>query len=151
MTASDTEQLSLLVGRKRDCLAQLRELGRRQIELIAAGDLGQLLKVLAGKQRLLAGLQTIEHELNPFRDQNPEDRSWRSPADRDACARLLTHCNSLLAEIMEQERQSERQLIEHRDEAASRLHGSQAASQARGAYAAQTHGITGQIDLSSDA
>ena len=40
-----------------------------------------LLKLLAAKQTVLDQLQQVERQLDPFRDEDPEARVWRSPAD----------------------------------------------------------------------
>ncbi|HEY5312807.1 MAG TPA: hypothetical protein VIK18_09815, partial [Pirellulales bacterium] len=60
MAFVETHLLAELLGRKHDCLAQLYELGGQQLALVESGDITQLLKVLAAKQRLLARLQEIE-------------------------------------------------------------------------------------------
>ena len=150
MTRFDTEQLAHCMTRRHECLGQLCELGRRQLELIASSDLGTLLKVLSVKQRLLVNLQAIERELDPFREQAPEARVWQSSDDRDRCSRLAAECQVFLREIVQQEKQSERQLIEHRDDAAHRLQGAHTAAQACGAYAADVGSLSGHLDLSSD-
>jgi hypothetical protein len=150
MTAWDTDQLADLVRRKHDCLARLHELGRSQVNLVAAGELNELLLVLSGKQQLLEHLQMIERQLDPFRDQAPELRRWRSSEHREQCAALIESCEALLAEIVEQERRSETQLCLRRDETAARLQGAHLASRARGAYANSTSGDAVQLDFYSE-
>jgi hypothetical protein len=139
MDRLDTDVLAQLVAGKLDCLSQLRALGVRQLEAIAAGDLTALLRVLAGKQRLLARLQELETQLAPFRGQPPEERVWRDPADRERCARMADVCTALLAEIVEQERQSENRLLVRRDQAAAQLQGMHRSGEAQGAYRADPH------------
>jgi hypothetical protein len=136
MDRLETDELAQLVAARLECLSQLRTLGARQLELVAVGDLTALLRVLAGKQRLLMRLQSLEAELAPFRDQPPEGRVWRTPADRQRCARMAELCTTLLAEILEQERQSEQQLQIRRDEASAQLQGMHRAGQAFDAYGA---------------
>src|SRR5260370_4930515 len=97
-----TDILADLVGKKHDLLVQLRDVGLRQMELIEGADMTQLLKLLSSKQRLLGGLQGVERELNPFRQQHPDDRVWRSPADRQRCAEMPARCEALFAEVVEQ-------------------------------------------------
>jgi hypothetical protein len=150
MTAWDTDQLADLIRRKHDCLAKLHELGRSQLSLVDDGELSKLLVVLAGKQQLLEHLQTIERQLDPFRDQDQESRRWRSPEDRRRCAEQIECCEALLVEIMEQERSSETQLCHRRDEAAARLQGAHVASQARGAYETSTPGGSVHLDFYSE-
>ena len=85
----DTAKLTKLLADKCQLLTQLRQLGARQFQSIDTADLSQLLNLLAAKQRLIGGLQTIEQQLDPYREQSPDEREWASPADRQQCASLL--------------------------------------------------------------
>lgn len=145
----DTDVLVQLAGAKRACLTQLRDMGKRQLDLIECGNTTGLLDVLSAKQRPLIELQRIERALDPFRGQDPEKRRWRTPADRAACARLVEECETMLSEIVRREKQCESVLTRQRDEAAVRLQGFHVAGQACGAYTAATHVQTSQLDLSS--
>lgn len=150
MPAFETDVLAELIGGKRACLVQLREMGRRQLELIDEGDMTTLLDVLTGKQRLLDKLQQIERALDPFRGQDPERRRWRTAEARSQCTEQLDQCERLLAEIISQEKCSEGTLLKRRDEAASRLQNAHLAGQAREAYTAQPYSRVKQIDLFSN-
>ena len=150
MTAFETDALAELIRSKRACLVELREMGRRQLELIRRGDMTALLDVLAAKQRWLMKLQQIERALDPFRDQDPDRRRWRTPEDRSLCAEQLQECESLLSEIVRQEKCSEGALTRRRDEAAARLQEAHLAGQARGAYTAEPQSQMNQLDLLSD-
>lgn len=146
-----TDTLTALVRQKLDCLNQLWRLSGQQNELIEGGDISQLLKVLAAKQRLLNNLQVTEQQLNPFRDDDPEQRTWRSQEDRQHCAAMIEACEQLLAKVMQHEQQCEGQLRHRRDEAAQRLQGAHVASQARDAYAQHpSSNPTGNLDISSE-
>jgi len=151
MTTLETDTLAELVRTKHRCLLQLRDLGRRQSELIETGDMTALLDLLAVKQRLLLRLQQIERELEPFRGQDADGRHWRSLQDRQACVERLRQCEGLLAEIVAREKSSESTLKGRRDEAAAKLHGVHDAETARGAYGSLAPGKTNQLDLLSDA
>lgn len=150
MTSLDTDILSELIERKHGLLVQLRDLGRRQLQLIEANDLTQLLKLLASKQKLLTELQGVERHLDPFRLQDPEARVWRAAEDRDRCAQLAAQCEAVRADIVQTEKASETRLTFRRDEAASRLQGVHQASQIRHAYAQPIEYARNQLDLSSD-
>ncbi|MHC4400130.1 MAG: hypothetical protein ACYTG0_10665 [Planctomycetota bacterium] len=151
MTTLETDSLAELIRRKLDCLAQVLELGRKQLALVEADRMSELLDVLAAKQRLLVELERIEKGLEPFRGQDPEVRPWRTPEARRACANQLRQCEALLGEIVRQERQSERELIRRRDEVAAQLQEAHRASQARGAYTAQAQPELSRLDLASEA
>lgn len=143
-----TDLLSDLIRRKHNCLLHLRDLGQRQLDLVRQGSMDELLDLLAAKQHLLAELQRIERGLDPFRDEDPDQRAWHAPEDRQRCAQELARCDALLAEIMAQEKQSEQELIRRRDEAARRLQGVHTAAQARRAYA-DGRPATAGLDLTS--
>jgi hypothetical protein len=137
MTTLDTEQLAALVAAKLQVVEIVVRLGRRQLELVEAGDAVVLLKLLAAKQTVLDKLQAPERQLDPFREQEPEARVWRSPAHRRQCQAQAERCAALLAEAMELEKRGEAAMIARRDDAAQALSAVQSAADARAAYAAE--------------
>lgn len=149
MSLMESHLLAEIVGRKHDCLLQLRELGRQQYELIGAGQMTQLLKLLSVKQQLIHQLQSLEQELDPFRGQDPAARQWSTPEARGACARLIESSQELFNEIMGCERESEQLLSRRRDETAERLRSAHYASAARQAYTGSSDEPGGYVDLSS--
>jgi len=145
-----TDHLRALLEQKHEQLQQLRDLGMRQLERIDAGDMTMLMKILAGKQRLLAELQTIEHRLDPFRTEAPESRVWRNRSERDHCAQLMTRCQLLFSEVIAQEREAELRLSQQRDDAERQLHGMHPAAGARGAYLQDTAMCVSSFDLATE-
>jgi len=125
-------------------------MGQKQLELVGKGTMTELLDLLSTKQRMLGELQRIERALDPFRGQDPQTRRWHSPEQRRQCARELAECESLVGEIVERERQSQRELTRRRDEVAAQLEGLHRAARARGAYADHPRPGASQIDLSSE-
>jgi flagellar biosynthesis/type III secretory pathway chaperone len=150
MQLLDTNTLTKTLFSKCELLVQLRKLGVQQNELIDAGELGQLLGLLAEKQRLLDSLQKIERQLDPFRAQSPGDRDWNSEEDRRRGAELAAACEKLLAEVAEAERQSATKLMLRRNEAATQLQAVHFAVQARAAYVATERPGFSQVDLSAE-
>jgi hypothetical protein len=150
MTHLETDVLAELIRKKRDRLLDLREMGKRQMELVCDGEMARLLDVLAAKQRVLNDLQRVERDLDPFRGQDPEQRRWRNAKSRAECAKMLDECQQLLRETVEQERQSEAALTVRRDEAAVKLEGAHMAGRARGAYINQGGTTISQLDLTSE-
>jgi hypothetical protein len=132
--ATSTDKLAELVGSKHDCLCALKELSRQQAELISGGDLGSLMKLLAAKQRYINELRQIDRLLEPFRQQDPEQRPWPSIELRQQCAQQAKRCETLLREIVAQEERCDAILRRRRDETAQQLQGMHQASQARAAY-----------------
>ncbi len=150
MTFHETDLLIALIAKKQECLAQLCDLGARQLELIDDGDLTQLLKVLSAKQHVIGALQGIEKDLDPFSNQDPSERQWRSTEDRTHCAEQAAACQHLLGEIVLKEKESESRLTKRRDAVAVQLHDAHVAGKARGAYFAQSGLKTGMLDVTSD-
>jgi hypothetical protein len=142
-----TALLTERMEQKRALLGQLRDLGLHQAALIGAGDMTQLLKLLAAKQRLLAALQSLERELDRFRGDDPETRMWTSPEHRRRCADTAAACEELLRAIVEQERQSESQMRLRREEAAVQLQGAHSAAEVHHAYLAEPFPASSQLDL----
>jgi hypothetical protein len=149
MPLLETDVLAGLIARKHKCLLQLRELGMRQRGFIDGGQMTSLLDVLAVKQRILGDLQQIERDLTAFRGQDPETRRWRTPDDRRRCAAQLGECQRMLAEIIEQEKQSEHVLVRRRDEVAVQLQGVNMAGRARAAYVQFPSTPVSHLDLTS--
>jgi hypothetical protein len=145
-----TDLLAELIDAKRDVLEQLRQLARRQSDLIAGGDLAALMTILAAKETLLRRLLNLEKQLDPFRPEDPESRRWRSPELRRRCRQSAERCEALLAELMLLEKQGETELQRRRDETAARLDGAHAAMEARRAYVAPPHVSPASLDLSSE-
>ncbi len=144
-----TDVLADLIRAKRTCLMRLRDMGRRQLELIEAGEMTGLLDLLSARQKSIGQLQRIERALDPFRSEDPQQRRWRSPQDRAACAEQIQQCDALLGEIVSQEKCAEAALIRRRDQTAARLQEVHQAARARGAYAAPPSPVS-QVDLCSE-
>jgi hypothetical protein len=136
MFVLSTTRLAELISKRRKCLAQLRELVVKQGELIADGNMTALLRIFSAKQELIAALETLERELRPYHDDDPDDRQWSSPAARAACAADAEACRRLLAEVMALEQAGERQMTIRRDGAAQELRSLSEAGRVREAYQA---------------
>ena len=103
--------------------------------------MNRLLALLATKQRLLVGLQSLERQLDPFRRQNPEEREWSNGEAREQCARkLAAESETAAGAIVRQEIESEQEMHKHHDASAERLQAAHAAAMAAGAYAAEDRG-----------
>jgi hypothetical protein len=136
-TELSTTRLADLISKRRRCLEQLRDLGQRQADLIAAANMADLMRLLSAKQQLIVALQALEKELGPFHDEDPDSRLWSSPAERARCAADADHCRRLIQEVMALEQAGERQMTVRRDEAACQLRAVHAAGRVRQAYERQ--------------
>ena len=131
-----TTCLADLIDKRHRCLLQLRDLGHKQAELIATGEMAPLLRLITAKNQLIAALQSIEQGLAPYHEQDPDQRDWPAAEARAQCAQQADACQQLLSEVMELERVNEQNIIERRDQVATQLQAVQASGAARGAYQA---------------
>ncbi|BBO34021.1 flagellar export chaperone FlgN [Lacipirellula parvula] len=138
MHNNSTKLLADLVSKRRKCLTQLRELGTRQMQMIAAGEMADLLRLVAAKQQLIVALQAIEQQLQPFHAEAPESRQWESSEARARCAADAEACRILIQEVMAMEQAGEQQMVERRDLVAAQLRTAATGSRVRDAYQAQS-------------
>jgi hypothetical protein len=132
-----TERLAELVDQKHRVLVQLREVGKRQMDLVENGETALLLKLLAAKQNLISALQGIEKQLATFAGEDPEQRRWPSLETREACARQAQECNRMLQEVVALEQLGTEKITLRRNEIAAQLDQVHAAAQVRSAYESQ--------------
>lgn len=137
MPTLSTNLLSELIHRKHAVLVELRDVGRRQRDVVESGETTALLELLGAKQSMIALLQQVERDLAPFHDDHPDERVWLSTDERQRCAQLAAECSQLLAEIVDLERTSAERLTERRNDVAAQLRQVYTAGQARSAYEAQ--------------
>jgi hypothetical protein len=147
---NETDILVRLVDSRYTLLANLAQLVEKQAELVRTGDIGRLLSLLAVKQRLLGELVQVDRQLDPFRAQDPEQRSWRSPADRQSCRAVVERSDELLRDITRIERQCEEELVQRRDTAALQIQGMHGAARATQAYGAAVEIPGTHLDLSCE-
>jgi hypothetical protein len=122
--------------KRRKCLEQLRELGRRQAQFIASGEMAELLRLVAAKEQLIVAMQAIERQLAPFQEEVPENRAWESAAARARCADDAEACRTLIQEIMAMEQAGEQQMTQRRDAVAQQLRSATQGGRVREAYGA---------------
>ena len=111
----------------------------------------QLIGVLTSKQNLLNEMQSVEKQLDPVRQQDPDRRVWSSPSERDRVRETAEACTTRLDQIMTIEKQCEQQMQQRRDDVANRLQTARHAAQATQAYASSMRYQSGdQFDVSSE-
>jgi hypothetical protein len=147
---NQTERLAELISARHEVLAQLRELARRQLELVGVEDMQRLFVLLAAKHTLVERLNQLDRRLEPFRGQDPHTRQWPSPEARDRARQTAQSCELLLEEIVALEKQGIAELTQRRDEAAARLAGMHSAGRAHIAYSAAASSQGRRLDLTSD-
>jgi len=144
-----TEYLASLIDQKLAILEQMRQLSRVQQEHVANGEITHLLQILAAKQGLIVDLRATERKLDPYREQDPETRTWRSEEAREHCRLVSQRCDQLLGEVMQLEKQCEDALKQRRDSCAERLRDLQSGVAAHAAYHDSQSQPTASFDLTA--
>lgn len=131
----ETDQLVQLIDQKQEVLTQLHTLSKYQLRLAGHDEhVNDLMRVLAAKQTLIERLTRIDRQMDPFRQQNPETRLWRSASERQRCSQTARQCEILLTELKQMEQQSTDAVATHRDEIARMLRETHTANDSVNAY-----------------
>ncbi|MBI1247352.1 hypothetical protein GC197_05835 [bacterium] len=131
----ETDQLIQLIDQKHEVLTQLLTLSQYQLRLAGHDDhISDLMRVLGAKQTLIERLTRIDRLLDPFRQQDPESRIWRSASERTICSQKAVQCETMLAELKALEHKSTEAVTSHRDEIARLLREIKTSSDSAVAY-----------------
>ena len=144
-----TDNLQALMAGKVDVLEQLCELARQQSAVTGVGDAALLLSFLARKQPLMDRLAELQEALQIYAHDEPEERRWRSAADRHTCRAASDRCQHLLAEIVLLEKQSLDEMSARRDALAAHLQDGRDGNSASQAYHMADSLDEGSLDLTA--
>ncbi len=129
------DQLIELLTRQRALYGQLRDLTKRQTEMIDNTNPQMLLKILADRQRLIDKLTLISRELAPIRAQWNQISENLSDSQRDDVQRLIDETQDLLGEIMSRDREDVEKLGKSRNEVTREIRSVQVGRHVNNAYA----------------
>ena len=138
MTISADEAQGLLdkLSREQEIYVNLRELSKRQMEIIDAdGDVEKLLEVLARKQVLINEIEDIERELVRFKKEWPDSRAALDGNIRALVEERVRQLRAVLAELMEIENQAQERLLNRSQAVAEDIRRVAKGRQAHRAYA----------------
>ena len=93
---------------------------------------------------------SLDEQLNSFREQDPETRNWRTPADRQRVSEIAHNSKVLLDELKDFENQSEQRVREKRDEVSAQLQATQQSTHTLDGYASSQPEMISQFDLTSE-
>lgn len=144
-----TDKLSTLIDAKLALLQKLRQLAALQLSLIDQGEIAQIVRVAAGKQQLVSEMQSLDRELAPYSQQDPQSRVWTSDAARVRCRDQAQRCSHVLTEILELDAQSETAMLRRRADIENQLINLQPVAQAQRAYVSAGTS-SGLLDLTSE-
>jgi hypothetical protein len=144
-----TELLLHCMRQRRDILLALRGLTTTQRESSAASDPTVTLGILSRKSTLLDELAFIHQQLRPFHHDDPEQRYWAIPEQRQQCQLLADEGQQLLREIIDIEQATVQAITTHRDAVAAQLQNGTDSVLANNAYTAGEQLHASSLDLSN--
>lgn len=97
-----TRRLAQLVHQKSSLVIELHKVLSKQRSMIDDGDI-DLMALLAIKQKLLEALKIVDRQMDPFRQQEPDDRIWAHPAERQECREESEACEALFVQVKQME------------------------------------------------
>ncbi len=151
-SVEETDQLVQLIDQKHEVLTQLLTLSQYQLRLAGHDDhINDLMRVLSAKQTLIDRLTRIDRTIDPFRQQDPESRVWRSSSERTQCSQTAQQCEVILDELKAIEQRSTEVVTSHRDEIAALLRQAHTSSDSVTAYNnLDTHNTSCGFDLTAE-
>lgn len=128
-----TERLAHLVHQKSILVRELHKLVSKQQEMIRQQEI-DLIPLLAVKQRVLETLGEVDRAMDPFRQQDPDSRYWKSTETRLACRQEADLCEDVFRQVLLMENECTLALQQQQQKNKEQLQGSVAAGQANRAY-----------------
>ncbi|MCA9105591.1 MAG: hypothetical protein KDA83_09215 [Planctomycetales bacterium] len=129
-----TDKMASLIASRHRTLSELRIVAARQYKVIEAHEHSKLMELLAIKQGLINRLIDCDRDLDPYRQQDPEDRQWVSDQKRDQCRVMIEESSQWLDDIKRLEAAAELLARELRDEVSQQVDEVANRSQAVNAY-----------------
>ncbi|MBL8889771.1 MAG: hypothetical protein JNL67_07310 [Planctomycetaceae bacterium] len=146
-----TERLAHLVHQKSILVRELHKLVSKQQTMIRNQEV-DLIPLLAVKQRVLETLNEVDRAMDPFRQQDPDRRIWKSTEVRNACRDEADQCESLFRQVLLIENDCSMVLQQQQQKTREQLQGAVAAGQVSRAYQQNQTSGTSQhrLDLVSE-
>lgn len=140
-----------LLGQQHLLYRQLKDLASRQRQLVDGRQPEMLLKVLAGRQRLIDRLVLLDRQLRPLRQQWDQMMEQLPTEQRDRAGELLGEIKGMLADILDSDRQDSDRLSDQRGTVQKELGGAARGRQANRAYAQTAGAGAGRyVDFSTE-
>lgn len=119
---------------------QLNELARKQTDMVAGGDSEMLLRILAGRQRLIDRITQIDRELEPYRAEWARISESMAPAERQKAQELVADVQKLLGEILDRDKRDTEMLSGQKQQVSSQIQSASVGRRMNKAYGHATSG-----------
>jgi len=120
-TTEYTEILVECMELRLTLLRSLQALDRSNVDVSGGTNIDVTLGKLSRKQSLLDELATLGLRLDPFVQDDPETRVWKSPERRAWCASIAEKGNSILQQVIVRDQAAIEEMAQQRDAVAAQL------------------------------
>ena len=128
-----------LLTQQRLMYQQLRELAQKQTLLVDGSDPEMLLRVLAGRQRIIDRLGGIDRELKPIRAQWQEIAKRLPDTQREQAQQLVEEVQAILNEILIRDEKDTKALSNQHQQVASKIRNTTTGKRMHQAYGQNNH------------
>lgn len=142
-----TDFLLDCMHQRRQILDALKTLAESQAMTAEQAEIDLTLGVLGRKQALFDELADVQQLLQPYMNDDPESRLWRSSEHRQQCRQLAEQGQRLLQETMHIEQLTLQEMTSRRDAVAAQLQDGQDSILAQTAYQTDSMLGPGVLDI----
>lgn len=142
-----TDFLHQCMRQRCELLEALKTLAESQAMNVDQAQIDLTLSVLGRKQALFEELAEVQQKLQPYLQDDPQSRLWRSTEQRQQCRQLAQRGQQLLQETMHIEQQTLQEMTSRRDAVAAQLQDGQDSILAQTAYQADSVLGAGVLDI----
>jgi len=113
---------------------QLNDLSRKQSDLVGGGDPEMLLRILAGRQRLINRVTSLDKELMPFRTDWQQTLAGLSPEQQQRTRELIQQVQTTLGDILTRDERDSQVLRDQQHKVAGQLRTTAVGKRVNNAY-----------------
>ena len=124
-----------LLSQQRLLYRQLRELAQKQSSLVTGENPEMLLRVLAGRQRIIDRLSAIDKELRPIRDEWKKIAMNLPEIQRAEAQQLVAEVKEILGEIIARDEKDSQAMSDNQQQVASEIKATSSGKRVNQAYA----------------
>ena len=123
-----------LLSQQRLLYCQLHELSQKQSSLVDGSDPEMLLRLLAGRQRIIDRLSAIDRELEPIRADWQRIAQALPITQREEAQRLVMEVQEILGDILARDERDTKMLSHHQQQISGQIQSANTGKRLHNAY-----------------
>lgn len=110
-----------LLRRQQDLYKQLSTLAAQQSEFVRTGATEKLMTVLASRSRIIEQIEPLDKQIQPYRANWDATLTGMPEQDRAAVQSLMAEVQQMLANILKQDEEDRKLLMEQKEEVGAQI------------------------------